>query len=53
MIEVTKGNEEENYVAISLLDNSLKLKDLDIVLKDAFTLLAKAKNSEDEGGHGH
>ena len=53
MIEVTKGNEEENYVAISLLDNSLKLKDLDIVVKDAFTLLAKAKNSEDEGGHGH
>ncbi|WP_299672587.1 efflux RND transporter periplasmic adaptor subunit [uncultured Polaribacter sp.] len=53
MLEVNKGNEEENYVAVSLVDNSLKMEDLSIVLNDAFTLLAKAKNSEDEGGHGH
>jgi cobalt-zinc-cadmium efflux system membrane fusion protein len=53
MIEVNKGNEEENYVAVSLVDKSLQMEDLNIVLKDAFTLLAKAKNSEDEGGHGH
>jgi len=27
---------------------------MEVVLKDAFTLLAKAKNSEEEGGgHGH
>jgi cobalt-zinc-cadmium efflux system membrane fusion protein len=53
MLEVNKGNEEENYVAVSLVDKSLQMEDLNIVLKDAFTLLAKAKNSEDEGGHGH
>jgi cobalt-zinc-cadmium efflux system membrane fusion protein len=53
MLEVLKGNEEENYVAVSLVDKSLKMEDLNIVLKDAFTLLAKAKNSEDAGGHGH
>jgi cobalt-zinc-cadmium efflux system membrane fusion protein len=53
MLEVLKGNEEENYVAVSLVDKALQMEDLNIVLKDAFTLLAKAKNSEDEGGHGH
>jgi cobalt-zinc-cadmium efflux system membrane fusion protein len=53
MLEVNKGDEEENYVAVSLVDKSLKIEDLNIVLNDAFTLLAKAKNSEDEVGHGH
>tara|TARA_R110002126_G_scaffold55819_2_gene149637 strand:+ start:29129 stop:30316 length:1188 start_codon:yes stop_codon:yes gene_type:complete len=53
MLEVSKGNEEGNYVAVSLVDKSLKMRDLNIILKDAFTLLAKAKNGEEEGGHGH
>jgi cobalt-zinc-cadmium efflux system membrane fusion protein len=47
MLEVIKGNEEEDYVAVSLLDKALQMEDLNIVLKDAFTLLAKAKNSEE------
>jgi cobalt-zinc-cadmium efflux system membrane fusion protein len=47
MLEVLKGNEEENYVAVSLVDKALQMEDLNIVLKDAFTLLAKAKNSEE------
>jgi cobalt-zinc-cadmium efflux system membrane fusion protein len=47
MLEVLKGNEEENYVAVSLVDKALQIEDLNIVLKDAFTLLAKAKNSEE------
>jgi cobalt-zinc-cadmium efflux system membrane fusion protein len=47
MLEVLKGNEEGNYVAVSLVDKALQMEDLNIVLKDAFTLLAKAKNSEE------
>jgi cobalt-zinc-cadmium efflux system membrane fusion protein len=47
MLEVLEGNEEENYVAVSLVDKALQIEDLNIVLKDAFTLLAKAKNSEE------
>ncbi len=54
MIEIEKGNEEDGFVAFSFKDKSLKIEQMDIVLKDAFTLLAKAKNSEEEGGgHGH
>lgn len=54
MIEILKGNEEEGYVAFTLEDKSQKIETMEVVLKDAFTLLAKAKNSEEEGGgHGH
>lgn len=54
MIEILKGNEEEGYVAFSFEDKSQKIESMEVVLKDAFTLLAKAKNSEEEGGgHGH
>ena len=54
MLEVEKGNEEDGYVAVTLIDKSRNIESLDIVIKDAFTLLAKAKNSEEEGGgHGH
>jgi cobalt-zinc-cadmium efflux system membrane fusion protein len=52
MVEVIKGNEEDGYIAISLKDASLEINALSFVLNDAFTLLAKAKNSEG-GGHGH
>lgn len=54
MIEIEKGNEEEGFVAFSFKDKSLKIVGMNIVLEDAFTLLAKAKNREEEGGgHGH
>lgn len=52
MIEILKGNEEEGYVAFTIEDKSQKIESMEVVLKDAFTLLAKAKNSEEEGG-GH
>ncbi len=53
MIEIMKGNEEEGFVAFTIIDESEDVTNMEIVLKDAFTLLAKAKNSEEEGGHGH
>ena len=54
MIEIIKGHEEEGFVAFTFKDETLDITTMDVVLKDAFTLLAKAKNSEEEGeGHGH
>ena len=54
MIEIIKGNEEEGFVAFTFEDTLLEVQNMQVVLKDAFTLLAKAKNSEEEeGGHGH
>ena len=53
MFEIIKGNEEEGFVAFTFEDTSQDISKMDVVLKDAFTLLAKSKNSEDEGGHGH
>src|SRR5690606_14808429 len=54
MLEITKGNEEEGFVAFEIVDETQDITSMEIVLKDAFTLLAKAKNSEEEGGgHGH
>ena len=54
MIEIKVGKTEEGYTAISPIDQSLDVGKLDIVTHDAFTLLAKAKNTKEEGGgHGH
>jgi cobalt-zinc-cadmium efflux system membrane fusion protein len=54
MLEIKKGNEEEGFVAFTFEDESQDISNMEVVLKDAFTLLAKAKNSEEEGGgHGH
>ncbi|WP_139251874.1 efflux RND transporter periplasmic adaptor subunit [Maribacter aquivivus] len=53
MLEITKGNEEEGFVAFEFVDETQDITSMEIVLKDSFTLLAKAKNSEEEGGHGH
>jgi len=54
MVEIIKGNEEEGFVAFTFEDKTQDITKMDIVLKDAFTLLAKAKNNEEEGGgHGH
>jgi cobalt-zinc-cadmium efflux system membrane fusion protein len=54
MLEIIKGNEEEGFVAFTFEDKTQDITKMEVVLKDAFTLLAKAKNSEEEGGgHGH
>ena len=54
MIEIEQGNAEDGFVAITLKDASQDISKISFVLGDAFTLLAKAKNSEEEGGgHGH
>lgn len=51
MVEVTTGETELGFVAINLPENfELNTK---IVVKGAFSLLAKMKNSEEEGGHAH
>lgn len=51
MVEVTTGETELGFVAITLPENfELNTK---IVTKGAFSLLAKMKNSEEEGGHAH
>ncbi|MBG6133179.1 cobalt-zinc-cadmium efflux system membrane fusion protein [Aquimarina sp. EL_43] len=52
MIPITKGTEEEGFVAITLEDKNKDISIIRLVIKDAFTILGKAKNSE-EGGHGH
>ncbi|VXD11345.1 efflux RND transporter periplasmic adaptor subunit [Marinoscillum sp. 108] len=53
MLEVQKGSSEDGFTQISLLETSLEISSLKLVTSGAFTLLAKAKNSEDEGGHLH
>lgn len=54
MIEIIQGNDEEGFVAFTFKDSSLSIQNISIVLNDAFSLLAKAKNNEEEGGgHGH
>ncbi|MBP0902235.1 efflux RND transporter periplasmic adaptor subunit [Mariniflexile gromovii] len=53
MLEISKGNDEGGFVALSLENKEEDITKIEVVLKDAFTLLAKAKNSEEEGGHGH
>jgi cobalt-zinc-cadmium efflux system membrane fusion protein len=54
MLEVTKGYTEDAYTQISLADSAQDLSAIQLVTKGAFTLLAKTKNTEEEGGgHGH
>jgi cobalt-zinc-cadmium efflux system membrane fusion protein len=54
MLEVIKGYTEDGYTQISLADTAEDLSNIQLVTKGAFTLLAKAKNTEEEGGgHGH
>jgi len=53
MVEVKIGSAEAGIIQISSINNELDFKNAFIVVKDANTLLATAKNSEDGGGHGH
>lgn len=53
MVEVNRGVTENRFSEISFINN-IDLNDLEIVTKGAFSLLAKMKNTEEEGeGHGH
>jgi len=53
MTEVITGKSEAGIVQISTVVKEIDLKEASVVVKDANTLLATAKNSEDGGGHGH
>lgn len=54
MLEVTKGYTEDGYTQIAFVDSEKEIIEIQLVTKGAFTLLGKAKNTEDEGGgHGH
>ncbi|TXE13522.1 efflux RND transporter periplasmic adaptor subunit [Algoriphagus aquimarinus] len=51
MIEVIMGNNEDGFTEVTLLDSARAYEEIKLVTKGAFTLLSKAKNSEEEGGH--
>ena len=51
MIEVNAGKAEAGFVAITLPEGFDIRKQL--VVKGAYSLLAKMKNSEEDGGHAH
>ncbi|PIB35453.1 efflux transporter periplasmic adaptor subunit [Reichenbachiella sp. 5M10] len=51
MIEIEQGSNEDNYTEIRPVDSQLNLQEMEIVTQGAFTLLAKAKNTE--SGHHH
>lgn len=53
MVEVQKGPTEDGYTQVSLMETTKEINSLKLVTTGAFTLLAKAKNTEDEGGHHH
>jgi len=53
MIEVKTGSSEAGIIQINPVEQEFDLKSASIVVKDANTLLATAKNSEGGGGHGH
>jgi len=51
MVPVDIGNSELGYTEITSLDSISK--DSQVVIKGAYALLSKMKNSEEEGGHAH
>ncbi|TVZ26184.1 cobalt-zinc-cadmium efflux system membrane fusion protein [Gillisia sp. Hel_I_86] len=53
MVEVKTGSSEAGIIQISTVEQELDFKKVAKVVKDANTLLATAKNSENEDGHAH
>lgn len=51
MIEVMMGNKEDGFTQVTLLDSARNYEEIKLVTEGAFTLLSKAKNSEEKGGH--
>ncbi|WP_211234386.1 hypothetical protein [Algoriphagus terrigena] len=52
MLKVVKGCTEDGYTRISLADTTRDLSAIQLVTKGDCALLAEAKNTEEEGGHG-
>ncbi|RJE74792.1 efflux RND transporter periplasmic adaptor subunit [Reichenbachiella sp. MSK19-1] len=51
MLEVEKGETEDGYSHVTLIDDTQEISALTLVKQGAFTLLAKSKNTE--SGHHH
>jgi cobalt-zinc-cadmium efflux system membrane fusion protein len=51
MVEIRVGNSELGYTEVIVPDESKT--DAQVVVKGAYSLLSKMKNSEEEGGHHH
>lgn len=52
MIEIQKGNSENGYTEV-ILPKDFNQASTEVVIKGAYDLLSKMKNSEEEGGHAH
>ncbi len=53
MVEVNLGTSEAGIIQVVAINSDLDFTEAAVVIKDANTLLATAKNSDDGGGHGH
>lgn len=51
MVEIQIGNSELGFTEVILPDTLSQ--DIDVVVKGAYAILSKIKNSEEEGGHAH
>ena len=50
MLEIQTSNRELGFTEVNVADS---IRQADVVVKGAYSLLSKMKNSEEEGGHGH
>ena len=50
MLEIQTLNRELGFTEVNVTDS---IRQADVVVKGAYSLLSKMKNSEEEGGHGH
>jgi len=50
MLEIQTSNHELGFTEVNVPDS---LSQAEVVVKGAYSLLSKMKNSEEEGGHGH
>jgi cobalt-zinc-cadmium efflux system membrane fusion protein len=51
MVEIQTGNSELGFTEVILPDTLNQ--SIDVVVKGAYSILSKIKNSEEEGGHAH
>ena len=52
MFEIQIGNSEMGYTEV-MLPSDFATKAAQIVVENAYAILSKMKNSEEEGGHAH
>ena len=50
MVEIQTLNRELGFTEVNVADS---IRQAEVVIKGAYSLLSKMKNSEEEGGHGH